>query len=100
MESEVSQTSTAIYERGVLYLQEPITLPEHAQVRVQILEQVGDQDETRRVQQVLARLKFVTRPYSSTDLEPVTEVELDRIALLYAQGGPLSEVIIAEREGR
>ena len=45
MEYEVSQITTAIYERGVLYLQEPITLPEHAQVRVQILEQVGDQDE-------------------------------------------------------
>ena len=73
---------------------------EHAQVRVQILEQVSDQDETRRVQQVLSRLKFVTRPNSSTDLEPASEAELDRIALLYAQGGPLSEVIIADRESR
>ncbi len=68
MEYEVSQTTTAIYERGVLYLQEPITLPEHAQVRVQILEQVGNQDETRRVQQVLFeaevryKTQFVYRP--------------------------------------
>ncbi len=96
MEYEVSQTTTAIYERGVLYLQEPITLPEHAQVRVQILEPVSDQDETRRVQQVLARpTEFVTRPYSFTDLEPISEAELDRIAMLYGQGGSLSEIIIA-----
>ncbi len=100
MEYEVSQTTTAIYKRSVLYLQEPVVLPEHAQVSVQILEQVSNQDETRQVQQVLSRLKFVTRPNSSTDLEPTSEAELDRIALLYAQGGPLSEVIIADREGR
>ena len=78
-----------------------ITLPEHAQVRVQILEQVGDQDETRRVRtvsgeaEVRHKTQFVYRPrtyhWGRTEQNCLT---------LYAQGGPLSEVIIAEREGR
>ncbi len=51
-------------------------------------------------ERVLAATGLVTSPSALPDWTPESEARLAEIAKLYAVGGPLSEMIIAEREGR
>jgi hypothetical protein len=52
------------------------------------------------VEQVLAAAGLVTSPSALPDWTPESEARLAEIAKLYAVGGFLSEMIIAERDGR
>ena len=49
----MSTEAKAIYEKGVLRLLTPVSLPEHAQVRVQILSDEEPMDDLRRAEAAL-----------------------------------------------
>jgi predicted DNA-binding antitoxin AbrB/MazE fold protein len=93
---------TAVYERGVLRLLQPLPLPEHTCVRIQVLEagEGGDMNEIRRAEAVLIAAGLIKPLAPPPDLPQVSEKRLAEVADRYAVGGPLSEVIIAERDGR
>ncbi len=97
----MSETITAIYEQGVLRPLIPLALPEQTKVQIQIIAPFSTvQDERGRVRQVLLKAKLI-RPYSPVEsIEPVSETRLIAAAEALGKAGPLSELIIAEREGR
>jgi predicted DNA-binding antitoxin AbrB/MazE fold protein len=92
--------ATAIYENGVLRLLTPVSLPERARVRLAILSEEEPDDELRRAEVALVAAGLVK--LASPQLEPrsISQDRRAELARLYAAGGPLSEVIIAERDGR
>lgn len=93
-------TATAIYEHGVLRLLSPLPLPERTRVKL-VIQQLDPSDEMRRAEQVLAATGLVTAPGGAApSLAPGSELRLAETAERYAVGGPLSEVIIAERDAR
>jgi predicted DNA-binding antitoxin AbrB/MazE fold protein len=98
----VNTIVTAIYERGVLRLLQPLTLPEQARVRIQVLgaEHGEEMDEIGRAEAVLVAAGLIKPLYPPLDLPQISEKRLAEVADRYAVGGPLSEVIIAERDGR
>lgn len=92
--------ATAIYEKGTLRLLTPVSLPERARVRVQIQEEDKMSDDVQRAIAILEAsglVKPLKQPQGAKTITPARRAEL---AHLYAAGGPLSEVIIAERDGR
>lgn len=92
-------TATAIYEQGMLRLLNPLPLPEHTRVKL-VIRQIDADDDLRRAEQVLAATGLVTSPSAAPDWAPGSELRLAETAARYAVGGPLSEVIIAERDAR
>ena len=92
--------ATAIYEKGTLRLLTPVILPERARVRVQIVEEDKAEDDVQRALTVLEASGLVKplKQLQATDtISPARRAEL---AQLYAAAGPLSEMIIAERDAR
>jgi len=98
----VSTTVTAVYERGVLRPLQPLPWPERTRVRLRVLEteESDEQDEVERVEAVLIAAGLIKPLDPPPGLPHISEERLAEIAEMYAIGGPLSEVIIAEREGR
>lgn len=93
-------TVTAIYENGMLRLLSPLSLPEHTRVKL-VIHLADASDEMRRVEQVLAATGLVTAPGGAApSLAPGSELRLAETAERYAVGGPLSELVIAERDER
>ena len=97
-------TITAVYENGLFRPLTPLSLPEHARVQLQVSTVLGEESPTehrRRVHEVLvaAGLSLSTVPVmpEAKSLSAERREELARIA---ASGGPLSDVILAERDGR
>jgi predicted DNA-binding antitoxin AbrB/MazE fold protein len=92
---------TAVYEQGVLRLLQPLSLPEHTCVRIQVLEtEEGEEmNEVRRAEAVLIAAGLIEPLSPPRDLPEISEKRLAEVADRYAVGGPLSEVIIAERDG-
>ena len=97
----MSETIAAIYEQGVLRPLIPLSLPEHAHVQIQIVAQTFTaQDERQLVRQALLEAGII-QPHRSVDpVQPISEARLAKAAKALAAAGPLSELIIAEREGR
>lgn len=89
----------AVYEQGALRLLKPLSLPEHARVRL-VIRQIDATDELRQAEQVLLATGLVTPPSVSPARPPVSDVRLAETAVRYAVGGPLSDLIIAERDER
>ena len=96
----MSTEATAIYENGVLRLLTPITLPEQARVRLAILGEEEPGSEGRRAEAALIAAGLVKPAGPQPEHRTVSRARRAELARLYAAGGPLSEVIIAEREGR
>jgi len=94
-------TITAVYENGVLRPLKPLSLPEHTQVEIQIIEPAStDVEERKRVRWALMAAGVI-QPQPVTDpIQPVSEMALAAAAQALGQAGPLSELIIAERAGR
>jgi predicted DNA-binding antitoxin AbrB/MazE fold protein len=91
----------AIYEQGVLRPLAPLALPEHTQVQLQIVEpDSGIETERRRVRQVLIEAGVIQPRAVLEPVQPIAEITLTAAAQALAKAGPLSELIIAEREGR
>lgn len=93
---------TAIYEHGVLRLLTPLSLPERTQVELQI---VGHRpptlaDEQQQVQQALITAGLVLPQPPSMPGDEISEAELMAVAQRLSTAGPLSDLILAEREDR
>ncbi len=100
----MSQTITAVYEQGVLRPLKPLSLAERSQVEIQILETISppeDEDDTRRrAEQALIAAGLIKPLNPPPGLLHISAERRRELAQLYAAGGPLSELVIAEREGR
>jgi predicted DNA-binding antitoxin AbrB/MazE fold protein len=98
----MNSTVTAIYENGILRPLTPLALPERARVQVQVWLESPEAMEHRR--QVHQALVAVGLSLSDTDVPPVsTPISAQRreeLARRFAVAGPLSELIVEEREGR
>ncbi len=100
----MGQTITAIYEQGILRPLKPLVLAEHSQVEIQILETTSSvEDENnirRRTEEALIAAGLIKPLAPPSDLPHILPERRQALARLYAAGGPLSELVIAEREGR
>jgi hypothetical protein len=83
-----------------LRLLTPVSLPERARVRVEILADDEAEDTLHQAETVLIAAGLVQPASSSASIRTVSRVRRAELARLYAAGGPLSEVIIAERDSR
>jgi predicted DNA-binding antitoxin AbrB/MazE fold protein len=89
-----------IYEKGVLRPLRPLDLPERTQLEIRIVETTDDEmTDAEKAYQVLLQAGLI-RPSSSVEIEPIPESERLQAADAYGQAGPLSELIIAERDDR
>jgi predicted DNA-binding antitoxin AbrB/MazE fold protein len=87
-----------VYEKGVLRPLRPLHLPERTQLEIYIVpphKTTGT--EAEKVYQLLVQAGL-TRPHSPIEVDEVTETERRQAADAYGQAGPLSELIIAERD--
>jgi predicted DNA-binding antitoxin AbrB/MazE fold protein len=92
---------TAVYERGMLRLLQPVTLDERQKVRIQLLPE-DSADMVDEVLQALIATGLLTAPSDRSNAEPLSEAKrqdlADRLGSL--PGRPLSEIIIEERGPR
>lgn len=94
----MSETITAIYEQGILRPLLPLSIPEHTRVQIQIV--IPAKDAKRQVRQALLDAGII-QPHSPTEvIPPVSEKQLAATANALAMAGPLSDLIIEEREAR
>jgi predicted DNA-binding antitoxin AbrB/MazE fold protein len=102
----MTETVTAVYEKGVLRPLQPLDLKERQMVRIQVmLEEAGEQEEPQDdvealIQRLVAAGLMHPRPKRGTPPpDPVPEEERLRLADImgHAPGKPLSEIIIEER---
>jgi predicted DNA-binding antitoxin AbrB/MazE fold protein len=97
----MSETITAIYEGGILRPLVPLHLPEHAQVQVRIITRRQDsRGERQRVREALLAAGIIHRRPAVDLTSMVSEEELAAAANALGKAGPLSELILAEREQR
>lgn len=96
----MSETITAIYEGGVLRLLEPLSVPERARVQLRIIAQISEEEEREKVRRILLEAGVIEPHPADGSVQPVTEAELEKAARALAAAGPLSEQILAERDGR
>ncbi len=94
---------TAIYEKGALHPLMPLALPDHTQVRISVQPMCKDAADPRnRVREVLLSAGLTSPPESDSPLFSceLTPEQREYLACLFGEKGPLSEMIMAEREGR
>jgi predicted DNA-binding antitoxin AbrB/MazE fold protein len=97
----MAETITAVYEKGVLRPLTPLALPESSRVEIQIMGPAADpQDERQQVRQALQDAGLVRRQPATQPVKVVSEAQLAAAADSLAQAGPLSQLIIDERNGR
>lgn len=95
------ETIAAIYEEGVLRPLSPLLLPEHARVQIQIIAQMpAAQQERQRVRQALLDAGVIQPRPSTEPIPAISEAQAAAAANSLAAAGPLSELIVAERDGR
>jgi predicted DNA-binding antitoxin AbrB/MazE fold protein len=95
---------TAVYENGLFRPLTPLVLPEHTRVQLQVLPVSGEEspaEHRRRVHEVLvaAGLSLPVAP-SMPEARLLSAERREELARILASGGPLSDVILAERDGR
>ena len=98
----MTETIAANYEQGVLRPLTPLSLPEHTRVQIQIVVQTSaaHRDERQLVRQALLEAGVIQPRPPADPVQAVSEARLAEAAKTLAVAGPLSELIIAEREGR
>lgn len=96
----MSEIIHAVYEQGVLRPLTPLHLPEHTHVQISIDPISKAEEERQRVRQALIAGGVIRPHFASSLIEPISEEALAAAAQALAKAGPLSELIIAEREGR
>jgi len=84
----MSTQAVAIYEKGVLRLLTPVSLPESARVRVQILSDDEPEDELRRAETVLIAAGLVRPASSSADVRTISKGRRAELARIYAAEVP------------
>jgi hypothetical protein len=69
-------------------------------VQIQVIEAEPNEDEGQRAEAALLASGLVRPSKPAQSVRRISKVRRAELAKLYAVGGPLSEVIIAEREER
>jgi predicted DNA-binding antitoxin AbrB/MazE fold protein len=87
-----------VYEGGVLRPLQPLALPEHTWLEVRVIRR--DVDARQQVYDVLEAAGVIAALPPPEPLPVISEAELAAAAQALAAAGPLSELIIAERDGR
>ncbi len=101
MASTTSEPILAIYEHGVLRPLDPLSLSEHARVHLQIVPSpMNGENQRQRVRQALIEAQVIQPRTKHAPGPEVKESELQAAANALASAGPLSALILAEREGR
>jgi predicted DNA-binding antitoxin AbrB/MazE fold protein len=97
----MTEILTAVYENGILRPLEPVKLRERQRVRLQILSD-EPADEADQIIETLASAGLLTLPSGGSDVRPVSNKKREEVArrLGHASDKPLSEIIMAERDGR
>lgn len=99
----MSEIVTVVYEQGVLRPLTPLKLPEHQTLRIQVLSDPSEEEDSEIIQ-LLVNAGLIRPRISPTALppDPVPEAERRRLADLAGQipGKPLSEIILEDREPR
>ena len=95
----------AIYEGGVLRPLSPLELPEHSQVEIDVHQVSSATDRSAHRDQVnQAMVKAgLSLPPIDTTVPAATQLLPERreeLARLFSVGGPVSELISEDREGR
>ena len=101
----MAQRVTAIYEDGVLRLLSPLELPEHSQVEIDIRQVVSAKDHPShrdlvRLALVNASLSLPPSHITAHTATPISAERREELAEMFSVGGPISELISEEREGR
>ncbi|MDQ2996859.1 MAG: antitoxin family protein [Chloroflexota bacterium] len=96
----MSEIIHAVYEQGVLRPLTPLHLPEHTHVQISIDPISNAEVERQRVRQALIAGGVIQPHLPATPIQPVSEEALATAAQALANAGSLSELIIAERDGR
>lgn len=97
----MNELITAVYEQGVLRPLIPLALPEHTHVQIQIIEPPQPVEaERQRVRQALLAAGIIRPRPVVEPVQPISETDLEAAAEALGQAGSLSELILAEREGR
>jgi predicted DNA-binding antitoxin AbrB/MazE fold protein len=96
----MSMRATAIYERGVLRLLTPVSLPEHTRVQILILDDKEPENDLRSAEAALIAAGLLKPTEPPPEVRTLTKDRRAELADLYASGGPLSEDIIAGRDAR
>jgi predicted DNA-binding antitoxin AbrB/MazE fold protein len=92
----------AVYEKGVLKPLIPLTLPEHTEVQIYLTQTsvCKHSENRRRVKEALIAAGLSLHLSQQEISAPCSELSPERreeLARLFAEGGPLSDLIIAER---
>ncbi|MEO7913619.1 MAG: antitoxin family protein [Roseiflexaceae bacterium] len=96
----MSEIIHAVYEQGVLRPLTPLHLPEHTHVQISIDPISNAEEERQRVRQALIAGGIIRPQLPATPIQPVSEEALAAAAQSLANAGSLSELIVAERDGR
>jgi predicted DNA-binding antitoxin AbrB/MazE fold protein len=98
---EMNESIAVIYEGGVLRPLQPLSLPEHTRLEIQLVRRRRSTSDPRKLAyDVLQAAGIISVQLPTEDLPMISEAQLAAAARDLAVAGPLSELIIAEREGR
>jgi predicted DNA-binding antitoxin AbrB/MazE fold protein len=93
----------AVYENGSLRLSEPLSLPQGTKVLVYVAPRRSKSSAQLRralVHHALVHAGLSQPAQKKPRARRLTSERRERLAALFAQGKPLSQIILEEREGR
>ena len=101
----MTQRVTAIYEDGLLRPLSPLELPEHSQVEIdihQVASAINPSAHRDQVHQAMvdAGLSLPIFDTTARAATPLSAERREELARLFTTGGPISELISEDREGR
>jgi predicted DNA-binding antitoxin AbrB/MazE fold protein len=98
---KMNESIAVIYEGGVLRPLQPLALPEHTRLEVQLVRRRRPTSDQRKLAyDALQAAGIISAQGPAEDLPTISEAQLAAAARDLSVAGPLSELIIAEREGR
>ena len=101
MATSNTQSVPAIYEDGVLRPLQPLTLPDHARVRITVaVEEETPAPDQEQIRAALAAAGLGLVEPSAHGVQPLSPESRNALARQVPPGRPLSEIIGEEREGR
>ena len=87
-----------VYEQGVLRPLHALNLPDYTRLEIRIVNAFDEATtEADKAYHVLCQAGLV-EPVRLVHVDPLPERELQRAADAFGQAGPLSEVVIAQRD--
>jgi predicted DNA-binding antitoxin AbrB/MazE fold protein len=99
----MSQNIQAIYENGILRPLQPLDLPENKTVKITVLDDVQNGDETMRekADRVLREAGLISSlKFPVTEKDILSEEERQRLGKLFSGEKPLGDYIDEDREAR